>query len=88
MLHTLYKYLLCHAYNYTVLNDETVCAIYPNEAVDRSILEEVLKWMREGISLDDAVSRLRSRTVFPGYAVHPWRPGLLIISGVHTCIDD
>ena len=44
-----------------------------NPAVPRELLAEVLSLRKDGILMEDIVSRLRSRTVPSGYPYHPWR---------------
>ena len=55
--------------------DGTIVAKHPNPAVPPSVLQEISNWIVQGASLEDAVDRLRSRTVPAGYNFHTWRPG-------------
>ena len=58
----------------------------PHPAVPESLLLEVMAWQKQGVSMSDAVDRLRSRTVPHGYTPHTWTPGIykLILLSVHT----
>ena len=38
---------------------------------------EILNWKKENLSWEDILSRLRPRTVPPGYTYHPWKQGMI-----------
>ena len=39
------------------------------------LLAEIQKWYSDGSDEDDAIERLRLRTVLPGYKIHNWVEG-------------
>ena len=47
----------------------------PSRAVSSQCLREILSWKLNGVSDSDIISRLRAKTVPPGYPIHPWKPG-------------
>ena len=47
----------------------------PNDTVPQCILKDIHEWMLAGLSFDDAVERLRLKTVPSGYVPKPWIPG-------------
>ena len=51
-----------------------------NCVVPREVLCEVLLLKRNGMTMEDIVSRLRCRTVPSGYPIHSWRT----LSGIHV----
>ena len=57
------------------LADGTIVAERENPAVPHAVLSDIWAWRKDGISMKDAVDRLRPRTVPPGYAFNNWRPG-------------
>lgn len=64
------------AFQYSLeLPDGTVVAKRTNPAVPSSVLREISDWLRQGATLEDAVDRLRARTVPAGYEFHTWQPG-------------
>ena len=64
------------AFQYSLeLPDGTVVAKRTNPAVPSSVLREISDWLRLGATLEDAVDRLRARTVPAGYEFHTWQPG-------------
>ena len=56
--------------------DGSVVAKTANPAVPTALLQEVLTWQKQGISMSDIIDRLRSRTVPQGYIPHSWNPGI------------
>lgn len=50
-------------------------AKYHNPAVPTTVLQEIVLWKAMGVSMDDIVDRLRTRTVPSGYALCMWTPG-------------
>ena len=62
-----------------VTSDKLIVAEKPNPAISPVLLCEVLLWQAvQGLSWEDIISRLRSRTVPPGYPYHAWKPGTLL----------
>ena len=55
--------------------DGKITACIPNPAVDSILLEQVHSWIEAGVTIDDAIERLRAQTVPPGYIVHSWIEG-------------
>jgi len=53
--------------------------------VPQEVICEIAALMKDGISLEDIVSRLRSRTVPNGYPVHPWREGVFKGIIIYIC---
>lgn len=60
-----------YAEEQSVLVAEDNTSMVPTE-----VLQEILNWRKDGISLDDIISRLRSRTVPSGYPIHTWKDGI------------
>ena len=69
----------------------------PNPAVSSDLLKEILNWKQQGLMMKDIITRLRLRTVPPGYTVHNWHQGISYIQGcvmnnlclyhtIYTCI--
>ena len=56
-------------------SDGVLVAEEPNPAVPQEVLKEVWQ-LKQEVSLEDIVSRLRARTVPSGYSFHPWKRGL------------
>ena len=56
--------------------DGTVVAKTANPAVPTSLLQEVMTWKKQGISMSDTIDRLRSRTIPEGYTPHTWNRGI------------
>ena len=55
---------------------------YPYDQMQQFLRISCLKiqqWRSKGASEDDIISRLRTRTVPPGYPIHPWKKGYLVI---------
>ena len=50
-------------------------AEYDNPAVPCYVLQEIREWLNHGATLEDAVDRLRPRTVPSGCTIHTWKPG-------------
>lgn len=64
-------------------------AVESNPAVPNEVLVKIAHLKQDGISMEDIVSRLRSRTVPPGHAYHTWRvlSGCIsLVCSKHTCI--
>ena len=57
------------------LPDRRIVAEYYNPAVPCCVLEEISGWLYHGATLEDAIDRLRLRTVPSGYKIHTWQPG-------------
>ena len=55
--------------------DGDVVPLRPNAAISKDLLLEIQQWQTKGASEDDVISRLRTRTVPPGYLIHPWKKG-------------
>ena len=49
----------------------------PNPAVSSDLLKEILNWKQQGLMMKDIITRLRLRTVPPGYTVHNWHQGIV-----------
>ena len=64
------KYFVMHLLG---MNDGNVVAEEPNPAVQTDVLTEILHLKEEKMSIEDVISRLRSRTVPPGYTYHTWK---------------
>lgn len=64
------------------VGDGDVVGEEPNPAVPTEVLTEILH-LKEEISMEDVISRLRSRTVPPGYPYHTWR----ILSGKFALLN-
>ena len=60
-------------------NENTIAEV-PNPAVSSQLLKEIQSWKDEGASIDDVITRLRMRTVPPGYVgtIHNWCDGMYI----------
>ena len=56
-------------------NDGFVVAEIFNPAVPHALLEEIWSWRCDGVSMEDAATRLRPRIVPPGYLFNTWKPG-------------
>lgn len=56
-----------------------ITAKCPTPAVSCECLREILSWKLEGITDSDIISRLRARTVPSGYAIHPWKTGIMCV---------
>ena len=69
--------------NCTELSDGTITAECENPAVPQSLLLEIWRWMNQGASFEDAVERLRPRTVPPGYSFHTWKSGMFV-----QCVEE
>lgn len=63
-----------------VLPSGEIVAKQMSSSVPQSVLKQIHRWSLEKLSYKDIVSRLRCRTVPPGYTIHTWIPGEL--SGV------
>jgi hypothetical protein len=50
-------------------------AVLSNPAVPAALLTEISLWLSQGLQWNDIISRLRPRTVPPGYAYNSWKPG-------------
>lgn len=50
-------------------------AQHASPAVPSSVIQEIDAWLLHGATMEDAVDRLRSRTVPEGYVFHTWEPG-------------
>jgi len=61
------------------LTDGTVVAELANEAVPQSVLHDIWNWREQGISKEDILHRLRTRTVPPGYTFHTWKSGTYML---------
>lgn len=70
-----YMYLDTLPFIPIVLPDGTVIAKKHNLAVPTSVLLEILQWEALGATTDDAIGRLRLKTVPQGYTPHQWSPG-------------
>ena len=61
-----------------------------NPAVPASILHDVGKWRLEGATMEDAIERLRLRTVPSGHKFTAWSPGRLTVDHgyilMHECM--
>ena len=55
--------------------DGSVCSKRANPAVPPALMTEISQWAEAGVSMDDVVERLRTRTVPPGYPLFPWMAG-------------
>ena len=64
------------------VSDGDVVGEEPNPAVPTEVLTEILHLKKE-MSMEDVISRLRSRTVPPGYPYHTWR----ILSGKFALLN-
>ncbi|XP_065889311.1 uncharacterized protein [Dysidea avara] len=58
-----------------ICENGAITALLPNHAVSPELLGDLKKWNSEGASLDDAIERLRLRTVPSGYEIHIWIEG-------------
>ena len=67
---SIYKMLATYIHT-PELPDGSVFAKTPNSVVPASLLQEVMTWLKQGISISDAIDRLRPITVSPGYTPHP-----------------
>ena len=75
---TVIMYGITYSFHHAIVNtDGSISAKCPDRAVSHSILKEIFEWKRSGVSMDDIVDRLRSRTVPSGNPIHPWILGLL-----------
>ena len=71
----------------TGLPDGSVIAEDPSPAVPVSLLEEIWRWKEEGATYRDCLSsRLRCRTVPPGYTYTTWKPGKVLQGHTVYCI--
>ena len=85
MLTPVSKYLDVHTYTlynaiytpciYVGQKDGKILPLRPNAAVPTQLLTEILQWREDGVLEDDIISRLRTRTVPPGYPIHSWKKG-------------
>lgn len=57
-----------------VNSDGQVVGEVANPAVSTALLLEISLWKRQGVEWSDILSRLRLRTVPPGYTYSPWKP--------------
>ena len=62
---------VCTYASYLGLADGTVSAAIPNPAVSTELLGEILDWQEKGATVKDVCTRLRQRTVPPGYSRIP-----------------
>lgn len=72
------QYIHFKAIQCEVLLDGTVVAECANPAVSNTLLQEIARWKKQGICMEDIVDRLRPRTVPAGYSFLPWKPGIII----------
>ena len=56
-------------------SDGTITAELPNPAVSHELLQKIWSWTQNGVSLEDAIDRIRPCTVPTGYPFNTWRPG-------------
>ena len=61
---------------HVVLVDGSIRAEDPKSPVPNDILAEVSHLLTEDVSFEDAVDRLRCRTVPSGHCFHTWREGM------------
>lgn len=52
-----------------------IVAVKSNPAISTELLTEIFKWQIQGQPWSDTISRLRPRTVPPGFAFSKWKPG-------------
>ena len=55
--------------------DGSITALVKNDAVEPSLLKEILYWKVEHCTDQDVIARLRQRTVPAGYKYTTWQPG-------------
>ena len=59
-------------------DDGSVTAEQPNDAISEETLQMILDWKRSGLEMNNIIDRLRSKTIPPGYPIHPWCPGRIV----------
>ena len=57
--------------------DGIITAVVHNSAMTDSLLKQIWQWWKEGCSDTDVITRLRQKTVPPGYEIHTWVQDLL-----------
>ena len=60
-----------------------VTAEKPCPHVDKDLLTDIMKWKNDGLEWSDMLSRLRPRTVPPGYTPSPWKKGRMYCAYNH-----
>lgn len=71
------------SYSYKFIVESTVGEVVAEEsnpAVPEEVLNEVWQLKQELISIEDIISRLRTRTVPSGYSFHSWKKGVLFLT--------
>ena len=71
----MYMYMCIHVLHIGLLNGDITAEI-PSEAVGKSSLLEIEKWMKDGAKYDDIICRFCPKTVPPGYPYSTWISGV------------
>ena len=86
LVHAVIPLLFTQNAIYFLGENGAVTALLPNHAVSCELLTDLRKWNLEGATLDDAIERLRLRTVPPGYTIHTWMEGICIHGQHHNIV--
>lgn len=61
---------------YSGRNTDPVVVEDPKSSIPQEVLHEISGILRDGVSMEDIIDRLRCWTVPSGYAFHTWREGM------------